>query len=128
LGWSFANNLAEFQWDRRHCFCNFRRQHFHLEPDTLIIYNPDVAKMPSPNDIFANWHGLEDNDLFATIRTTFELPPEDSYVYRAESFAMTLAQIEEQVQTGTLKYKYQAHGQPIEVSSATGSQSSRNVD
>jgi hypothetical protein len=83
--------------------------------------------MPSPDDIFTNWRGLEDNDLFATIRTTFELPPEDSYVYRAESFAMTLAQIEEQVQTRTLKYKYQAHGQPIEVSSATGSQSGRRM-
>jgi len=85
-------------------------------------------KCPSPDDIFANWHGLEDNDLFATIRTTFKLPSEDSFVYQAELFAMTLAQIEEQVQMGTLKYKYRAHGQPIEVSSAIGSRSGRSVN
>jgi hypothetical protein len=71
--------------------------------------------MASPDEVFANWHGLVDNDLFVTIRKSFELPSDDSYVYRAESFAMTLAQIEEQVEMGTLKYKYQAHGQQIEV-------------
>lgn len=79
--------------------------------------------MPSPDEIFANWHGLVCNDLFATIRKTFELPSDDSYVYRAESFAMTLAQIEEQVETGTLKYKYQSQGKQIEVISAACSPS-----
>jgi hypothetical protein len=76
--------------------------------------------MPSPDGIFANWRGLVDNNILATIRTTFELPPEDNYVYRAESFAMTLAQIEEQVHAGNLKWKYQAHGQQIVVSSVGG--------
>jgi len=73
--------------------------------------------MPSPEDIFASWHGIIENDLFSTIRATFGLESVDSFVYRAEAFAMTLAQIQEQVATGKLKYKYQAHGQPIEVHS-----------
>jgi hypothetical protein len=74
--------------------------------------------MASPDEISSTWHGLVGNDLFTTIRKTFELPSDDRYVYRAESFAMTLAQVEEQVETGTLKYKYQAHGMQIEVISA----------
>ena len=71
--------------------------------------------MPSPDEVFANWHGIVENDLFSTIRTTFGLECDDSFVYRAEAFSMTLAQIKEQVATGKLKYKYQAHGQSIEV-------------
>lgn len=72
--------------------------------------------MPTPDEIFANWHGLVEDDLFATISTTFELPADDVYVYRAESFAMTMPQIQEQVASGKLRYKYQAHGELIEVS------------
>ncbi|TVY84122.1 hypothetical protein LSUE1_G001859 [Lachnellula suecica] len=71
--------------------------------------------MPSPDEIFSNWHGLIDNDFFQTISQTFDLPNDDSYVYRAESFAMTMPQIKEVVDSGTLKYKYQAHGQQIVV-------------
>jgi hypothetical protein len=78
--------------------------------------------MPSADEIFVNWHGIIDNDLFATISMTFELPLDDSYVYRAESFAMTMAQIQEQVDSGKLKYKYQSHGQQIEVGSVAGFQ------
>jgi hypothetical protein len=71
--------------------------------------------MLSPDEVFANWRDLVENDLFTTIRSTFGLEGEDSFIYRAEAFAMTLAQIEEQVATGKLKYKYQAHGKPLEV-------------
>ncbi|TVY86557.1 hypothetical protein LAWI1_G006649 [Lachnellula willkommii] len=74
--------------------------------------------MPSPDEIFENWHGLVANDFSKTISQTFDLPSEDNYVYRAESFAMTMAQIKELLDSGALKYKYQAHGQQIEVSSA----------
>ncbi|KAE9379814.1 hypothetical protein N431DRAFT_360981 [Stipitochalara longipes BDJ] len=69
----------------------------------------------SPDQVLANWHGIIDHDLFTTIRATFGLASEDSFVYRAEAFTMTLAQIQEQVATGKLKYKYRAHGHPIEV-------------
>jgi hypothetical protein len=68
--------------------------------------------MQLPDKIFANWQGLEDNDLFKTISKTFGLPENDPYIYRAESFAMTLSQINQQPQ---LKYRYQSHGQAIEV-------------
>jgi hypothetical protein len=71
--------------------------------------------MPSPDEVFAKWHGLVENGLFTTIRATFGLEGEDSFIYRAEAFAMTLAEIEEQVATGKLKYKYQAHGKIVEV-------------
>ncbi|TVY26995.1 hypothetical protein LHYA1_G003828 [Lachnellula hyalina] len=74
--------------------------------------------MPSPDEIFEIWHGLIANDFSETICQTFDLPNEDNYVYRAESFAMTMAQIKELIDSETLKYKYQAHGQQIEVSSA----------
>ena len=68
--------------------------------------------MASSDDIFTNWAGLVDNDFGKTIRQTFNLT-DDDYIYRAEAFAMTLSQIEEQA--GKLKYKYQSHGQQIEV-------------
>jgi hypothetical protein len=71
--------------------------------------------MPSPDEIFDNWNGLIDNDFFRTVARTFDLPSNDDYVYRAESFAMTMPQIKELVDSGTMKYKYQAHGQQIEV-------------
>lgn len=69
--------------------------------------------MPSPDDIFARWDGIIDNDFAKTIRLTFDLPVDDDYIYRADAFAMTLAQIREQA--GKLKYRYQSHGQQIEV-------------
>ncbi|KAH9225036.1 hypothetical protein DL95DRAFT_431082 [Leptodontidium sp. 2 PMI_412] len=73
--------------------------------------------MPSPNEIFAHWPGLIVNDFSKTITTTFGIPEQDNYVYRAEAFAMTLGQIQEQVDSGKLKYKYQSHGQQIQVES-----------
>jgi len=71
--------------------------------------------MSSPDDIFANWRGLIDSDFSKTITQTFDLPDQDNYVYRAEAFAMTLRQIQEQIDSGKLKYKYQSHGQQIQV-------------
>ncbi|KAK2626431.1 hypothetical protein QTJ16_003606 [Diplocarpon rosae] len=71
--------------------------------------------MPCPDEIFANWRGIAENDLLKTIMSTFVLSAEDDYVYRADSFAMGLKQIQEQINTGKLTYKYQSHGQQIEV-------------
>jgi hypothetical protein len=69
--------------------------------------------MASLEEIFSEWGGIRDNDFAKTIRHTFSLPEDDDYIYRAESFAMTLAQIQEQADK--LKYKYQSYGQQIEV-------------
>jgi len=71
--------------------------------------------MPSPDEIFQNWNGIISNDFAETISKTFALPPGDGYLYRAESFAMAMPQIQEQVNSGILKYKYQSHGQQIDV-------------
>jgi hypothetical protein len=71
-----------------------------------------TINMRSPDEIFANWHGVIDDDFFKTISESFALPEDDPYIYRAESFAMTLSQIKQQPE---LKYKYQSHGQAIEV-------------
>lgn len=71
--------------------------------------------MPSPARVFANWHGIIDDEFCKTISQIFDLPDDDEYVYRAEAFAMTLSQIQEQINSGKLKYKYSAHGQQIEV-------------
>ena len=68
--------------------------------------------MPSPDEIFANWQGIIDNDFFKTICQTFDIPENDPYIYRAEAFSMTLSKVKEQPE---LKYKYQSHGQAIEV-------------
>ncbi|TVY15013.1 hypothetical protein LARI1_G006655 [Lachnellula arida] len=56
--------------------------------------------MPSPDEIFENWHGLIANDFSKTTSQTFDLPGEDNYIYRAESFAMTMAQIKELIDSG----------------------------
>jgi hypothetical protein len=69
--------------------------------------------MPLPDEIFANWHGVIDNDFGKTIGNTFDLLSDDSYVYRAESFGMTLSQIAQQAEK--LQYKYQSHGSQIKV-------------
>jgi hypothetical protein len=100
----------------------------HNHNRELFVSTLDVSIMPPPDEIFANWDGIADNDLFATISKSFDLPSDDSFVYRAESFAMTLTQIQEQVNSGKLKYKYQSHGQQIDVSSGAGIPESRNVD
>ncbi|CAL3964350.1 unnamed protein product [Diplocarpon coronariae] len=71
--------------------------------------------MPSPDEIFANWGGIIDNNFSKTIVSTFNLSADDNYVYRADSFAMGLKQVQEQIDTGELRYKYQSHGQKIEV-------------
>ena len=71
--------------------------------------------MPTPDAIFETWKGIIDNDFAKTVAETFLLASNDGYVYRAEAFAMTLSQIEEQVNSGKLKYKYLSNGQQIEV-------------
>jgi hypothetical protein len=71
--------------------------------------------MPSPDEIFANWHGVIDNDFSEIVSQTFKIPPDDTYIYRTEAFAMTLVQIQQQIESGNLKYKYSAHGKQIEV-------------
>lgn len=82
---------------------------------TVTLGMSTSTKMPSPDSIIANWHGISDNNFCETLRKTFDLPVDDEYIYRADSFAMTLPQIREQVESGKLKYKYQAHGTQIEV-------------
>lgn len=71
--------------------------------------------MPSPDEIFSNWKGAVDNDFSAAISKTFDLDPPNVYVYRAESFAMTLSQIQRLIDSGDLKYKYQSHGKELAV-------------
>jgi len=71
--------------------------------------------MPPPDNIFDNWIGIINNDFSKTILQTFGLSQDDDYVYRAETFDMTLPEIQELIDAGTMKYKYQAHGQEIEV-------------
>jgi hypothetical protein len=63
-----------------------------------------------------SWRGIIDDDFAKTVSTTFSLPSvqDDDYVYRADNFAMTMAQIQEQLSSGKLQYKYMAHGQRIE--------------
>jgi hypothetical protein len=71
--------------------------------------------MPSPDEIFSNWKGIVDNDFSEIISRTFEVDPTDAYVYRAESFAMTLPTIQQLINSGDLKYKYQSHGEELDV-------------
>jgi len=61
---------------------------------------------------FASWDGVEDG-FAGTIRKTFGINIDDKYLYRAESFAMTLAEVQEKADK--LKYKYQSQGKQIEV-------------
>lgn len=76
---------------------------------------PAVPPPLSPDDILNAWTGLGDGNFGQSISRTFGLPPDDDYVYRAESFAMTLAQIQEQVDSARVAYKYQSDGQQLEV-------------
>lgn len=71
--------------------------------------------MPTPDEIFANWQGAIDNDFSKTISATFGLPSADAYIYRAEAFAMNLRQVQDEINSGKVKYQYMAHGQLIEV-------------
>jgi hypothetical protein len=71
--------------------------------------------MPSPDEMFCNWKGVVENDFAETIYKTFDLSPTDGYLYMVESFAMTMPQIQEQLNLGKLKYKYQSHGQELDV-------------
>jgi hypothetical protein len=71
--------------------------------------------MPSPDEIFSNWKGVVDNGFSVTISKTFDLDPTDAYVYRAGSFAMTLPQIQQLIDSGDLKYRYQSHGKELDV-------------
>ena len=66
--------------------------------------------------IMASWSGIIGDDFATTISNTFGLPPaqDDDYVYRADNFGMTMAQILDQLKAGKLQYKYMAHGKPIE--------------
>ncbi|KAB8300815.1 hypothetical protein EYC80_002743 [Monilinia laxa] len=69
----------------------------------------------SSDAIFDNWTGIIEDDFSKTILDTFGLSKEDNYIYRAESFAMTLPQIQETISNGKLKYHYQDHGKVIQV-------------
>lgn len=71
--------------------------------------------MPSPDEIFKHWMGVKDNDFQLTIHEAFVLPENDEYIYRAEVFAMTLAQVQEKLDTGALKYMYQSNHAAIAV-------------
>lgn len=97
---------------------------FHPIPPQSSTLQP-TFRMPSPDKIFDNWHGIIDDDFSKTIRDTFELQADDKYVYRAESFAMTLSEIQSKLQTGSLKYNYQSHGERIEVPVSPASRRSR---
>jgi hypothetical protein len=83
---------------------------------TTPTVTPAAVTMEHGDAIMANWNGMVDDDLAKTISKTFDLPPaeHDNYVYRADNFAMTMAQIQEQLRSGKLQYKYMAHGEPIE--------------
>lgn len=74
-----------------------------------------MSTSPNPDEIFTNWHGLMDGSLQKTINETFNIPENDEYIYRAEAFAMTLAQVQEALDSGTLKYMYQANHKAITV-------------
>lgn len=73
--------------------------------------------MPSPSsdEIFDTWNGIIEDDFSTTVLNTFGLSEDDNYVYRAESFAMTLPQIQATISTGKLKYHYQDKGSIIQV-------------
>ncbi|CAD6445398.1 97a6e09d-d3de-45a2-ba66-e872ca91eb77 [Sclerotinia trifoliorum] len=70
---------------------------------------------PSSDEIFNNWSGIIDDDFSKTVLDTFGLSQDDKYVYRAESFAMTLPQIQETLSTGKLKYHYQDQGKVLQI-------------
>ena len=71
--------------------------------------------MPSPDAIFEKWAGMVDDDFQQTIKETFDLPADDTYIYKAESFAMTFAEIKDQIDSGIYKYKYRSHDQVFQV-------------
>jgi ribosomal protein S3AE len=66
--------------------------------------------MASPDSIFQSWKGMVDDDFRKTIEETFSLKHDDGYVYRVESFAMTLAQVEAAIATGQYIYRYAVDG------------------
>ncbi|RDW62360.1 hypothetical protein BP6252_11793 [Coleophoma cylindrospora] len=68
--------------------------------------------MVSPDAVLENWKGMVDDDFEVTIRTAFDLPPVDDYVYAAESFQMTLAQVQESMATGMLTWNYWSPDHP----------------
>lgn len=86
-----------------------------LPTDSHLQLFDSTPKMPSPDDILSKWEGIIENDFSKTISRTFEVDPVDNYVYRAESFAMTLPQIQQLINSGNLKYKYQSHGKELDV-------------
>jgi hypothetical protein len=71
--------------------------------------------MPTPTEIYANWNGIIDKDFCSLILQVFNLQNDDSYIYRAESFAMTLQQIQQYMERSMPKYKYSIHGSQVEV-------------
>lgn len=68
--------------------------------------------MFSPDVILENWSGMIDDDLEVTIRRAFDIPQEDGYMYAAESFQMTLAQVQETMTTGKLVWSYWSPDHP----------------
>ncbi|KAL3422649.1 hypothetical protein PVAG01_06805 [Phlyctema vagabunda] len=73
---------------------------------------------PDPDSIVERWQGMR-GDLQTTIRETFQLPEEDEYVYAAEAFQKTLAQVQQEMATGKYRWNYRsADHQIIPVSEA----------
>jgi hypothetical protein len=80
--------------------------------------------MPSSDEILSAWAGIANDSFPDTIRKTFHLPQNDAYQYKAESFSMTLSQIEELISRSPLKWTYQNHDGVIEVDPTPDSQHS----
>lgn len=68
--------------------------------------------MVLPDAVFGNWKGMIDDDFEVTIRKAFDLPQQDDYIYAAESFQMTLAQVQEGMATGKLVWSYWSPDHP----------------
>jgi hypothetical protein len=79
--------------------------------DDIIHHQVPPTTMPLPDEILQQWKGMIDNDFRRTIQTTFGLSENDNYVYKVESFSMTLAQVEAAVASGEYVYRYAINGQ-----------------
>ncbi len=72
--------------------------------------------MNDPDDIFARWTGMIEDDFALTIQQTFGLSPTDDYKYRVEAFSMTLSEVQEALKSGKYYYWYSLDGQQLKVS------------
>jgi hypothetical protein len=75
-----------------------------MAPVTPVAQDPDL--------ILSQWTGMLDT-FEHTIQNAFSLPENDGTVYEAESFRMTLSEIQNELQSGKYKYHYRSHGQPV---------------